>query len=247
MHLFKNVLRHILRSREVTPASPADLLTYADSDKMALTLSEFPSSFPFATSTRTVNNAFPTGDSFPGMRKYSPVTRKVPFPTFKLKLSASEFSSLPSTVTSVFNAALNAQKSGLSTGATVGVSIGAAVAGLIIIGLIILVWKRKQKTDRSKSLNSEEKAIVPIDISSGSINPGSDETNRTKRTEIDGEVVHEVPGVREPQKPFEADHTHTRAELDSGWRGWEAPAMVETDLARTTIGQARSKDVSRRQ
>ncbi|KAF3050207.1 hypothetical protein E8E11_008567 [Didymella keratinophila] len=200
---------------------------------MAITLTAFPSGvtfpsgFPFATSTRAVNNAFPTGDSSPDI--------------------PSEFSSLPSTVTSVFNAALNAQKSGLSTGATVGVSIGAAVAGLIIIGLIILLWKRKQKTNRSKSLNSEEKAIVPDGDSRGDVNPASDETNRIRQAEIDGGVVHEVHGAREPQKPFEADHTHTRAELDSGWRGWEAPAMVETDLSRQAVDEVDAKLAGARQ
>jgi hypothetical protein len=170
---------------------------------------------------------------------------KVPLTTFKLTSSASEFSSLPSTVTSVFSAALNAQKSGLSTGATVGISIGAAVAGLIIIGLIILLWKRKQKTNRSRSLNSEEKAIVPTGISSGNVSDGCNDVNGTRQAEIDGEIVHEVHGAREPQKPFEADHTHTRAELDSGWRGWEAPAMVETSLVGTISGQAHSNDINR--
>jgi hypothetical protein len=154
---------------------------------------------------------------------------------------------LPSTVTSVFNAALNAQKSGLSTGATVGVSIGAAVAGLVIIGLIVLLWKRKQKTDRTKSLNSEEKAIVPSGNSPGDISPGSDDTDRARQAEIDGEVIHEAHGAREPQKPFEVDHTHTRVELDSGWRGWEAPAMVETDLSMQAVDEADTKVVRARQ
>lgn len=192
----------------------------------------FPSGFPFATSTRAGSNAFPTGNSFPDMRQYKSMTRSSC--NIELTEPAPEFSSLPSTVTSVFNAALNAQKSGLSTGATVGVSIGAAVAGVIIMGLIILLWKRKQKTNRSKSLNSEEKAIVPSGNGPGKISPASDGTIRTRQAEIGGEVVHEIRGAWEPQKPFEADHTHTRAELDTGWRGWEAPAMVETDLSRQT-------------
>lgn len=104
-----------------------------------------------------------------------------------------------------------------------------------MIGLIVLLWKKKQKTIRKNSLNSEEKAIVPGDDGSGNVSPTTHITNKPKQNEIDGEVVHEVQGVKKPQKPFEADHTHTRAELDSGWRGWEAPAMVETDLSRQAV------------
>lgn len=210
---------------------------------MAITLTQFPSGFPFAsstnvaditflsgfpfaTSTKTTSNAFPTGDSFPDMRQNITITRSSC--DMELTGPASEFSSLPSTVTSVFSAVLNAHKSGLSTDATVGVSIGAAVAGLIIIGLIILLWKRKQKTNRSKSLNSEEKAIAPSGNGPGNISPVSDGTSTTNQAEMDGEVVHATGGAWEPQKLFEADHTHTRAELDSGWRGWEALAIVET-------------------
>lgn len=220
---------------------------------MAITLTEFPSGvtfpsgFPFAISTKAGSNAFPTGNSFPDMRKYVPVIWKQLRVILKLTVSASEFSSLPSTVTSVFNAALTAQKSGLSTGAIVGVSVGAAVAGLIIIGLIILLWKRKQKTNSSESLNSVEKAIVQSGNSSDNVSPASDGADRPRHAEIDGEVVYEVQGAREPQKPFEADHTHTRAELDSGWRGWEAPAMKETDLSKQTLDEVETKVATARQ
>lgn len=150
----------------------------------------------------------------------------------------SEFSSLPSSVTSVFNAALNAQKGGLSTDATVGISIGAAIGGLLLIAILVLLWKRQQKTGRLNSHSSEEKAIVPSESSPATTSPGNvPPESRSRQTEIDGEVVHEVQEAREPHKPYEVDHTDARAELDSNWRGWEAPALLEVDLARNAPGQ----------
>lgn len=139
---------------------------------------------------------------------------------------------------------LNNQQKGLSTGATVGVSIGAAVAGLVIIGLIVLLWRRRQNPNRSRSDSGEEKAIIRNERGSGNASSMSPESE-SRHNEIDGDLVHEVQGAREPQKPYEADHTHTRSELDSGWRGWEAPAQVEADLSRTTIEQAQCGNVGR--
>jgi hypothetical protein len=36
-------------------------------------------------------------------------------------------------------------------------------------------------------------------------------------------------------RPFEADHSNVRAELESDWTGWEASALLEVELPREAL------------
>jgi hypothetical protein len=43
---------------------------------------------------------------------------------------------------------------------------------------------------------------------------------------------HEASGLG---RPLEADHSSVRAELESDWTGWEAPALLEVELLREAL------------
>lgn len=132
---------------------------------------------------------------------------------------------------------LKARSSALSPGAIAGISIGTIVVVALLIGISILFWRRQKKRKQIERRNSEEKAIVSIErgLQERGQVKGSPQT-RSYPTEIDGERVHEVEVQSE--RFYEADHTNTRAELQSEWRGWEAPALSETEIFRSPPGNS---------
>ena len=103
----------------------------------------------------------------------------------------------------------------------VGISIGAAVAGIIMVAMLVLLWRRRNKTRLSTTNNSEEASTEP-NVQGAS----------NKRVEIAGESVHEAEDRSEPN-----DDMNIRAELESDWTGWEASALLEVELSRNTADQ----------
>ena len=189
---------------------------------MSITRIVLPTSTTLTETPFQSEDGFPNDNSFPNMRELRiPVPVQAFFWT-GLTVSAPIFSAIPS----IFGSVLNAQPRGLSTGATVGISIGAVVAGILLIAIVILLWRRRHKAKQSGRYNSGEKAPLPEESRLGNRIPES----RSKPGEIDGGGVHEVDVPH--RKLNEADNMNTRVELDSGWGGWEAPALLETEISR---------------
>jgi hypothetical protein len=91
----------------------------------------------------------------------------------------------------------------LSAGAKAGIGGGVALGGVIMVGVLWVALWRRHKRRRAAALSATE---------------GSDHA----KAELSGagKTQPELDGQKDPA---EVDVT-ARAELDAGWRGWEAPA-----------------------
>jgi hypothetical protein len=153
----------------------------------------------------------------------------------------------PSSVPSI-----NPSPSGLSTGAKAGIGVGATAVGLLVIAAIVFfVWRRRRRA-RDVDQNVHHDA-TPGTKQAGASNAGQRNSEMTGLREYQSppqayqspspayqsplQGYHSPPQEHhDPQKPEVYRHTAELpdpAELESGWRGWEAPT---TQHAGTSSG-----------
>jgi hypothetical protein len=110
----------------------------------------------------------------------------------------------------------------LSTGAIAGIASAAAIFAVIIVAVLLLLYRRRTRKQNTVQPTVDEpymKAELP-----GESKP---------YLELDQETrFHEASGLG---RPLEADHSSVRAELESDWTGWEAPALLEVELSREAL------------
>jgi LPXTG-motif cell wall-anchored protein len=110
----------------------------------------------------------------------------------------------------------------LSTGAKAGIASAAAILAVVIIATLLLLYRRRRKKQNTVHPTVDEpymKAELP-----GESKPYSELDQNTS--------FYEASGLG---RPFEADHSSVRAELESDWTGWEASALLEVDLSREAL------------
>nr|POE83359.1 hypothetical protein CFP56_69366 [Quercus suber] len=110
-------------------------------------------------------------------------------------------------------------KTGLSAGTQAGIAVGVIVGViLILVGGLLLLRQRRKKRASANSSDINEKAELPgegkdhAELEPASMNPEMD---------VDG-ARHEVGGGAKPGE-LDGSHANSRAELDGGWMGEEAP------------------------
>lgn len=109
----------------------------------------------------------------------------------------------------------------LSAGARAGIGVGVAVGVVILIGIIWVALWRRHKRRQKAAAQKHPAGSADDDVYTKGELPGVSK----EQAELDGNhLQHEVDGRRDPA---EADNT-ARAELDCGWRGWEAPTAGRT-------------------
>lgn len=110
-------------------------------------------------------------------------------------------------------------QSDLTTGAKAGIASAATIAVVVIFVMIFFLYKRRVKKQQAPQptfgdgytkaeLPGESKPYVELDEAAG---------------------YQEADGYG---RPLEADSSNIRAELESDWTGWEAPALLEVDSSR---------------
>ena len=181
--------------------------------------------YPYEVNAPTIQIAWQSTDL---ARWYAPAT-----PTPTSSIATSSGSATPSGA---------APPSGLSTGAKAGIGIGAAAAGLIAIAATVFLVLRRRRKSRSVPQDPHHD-VVPGTQQVGT----SDEGKRhSEITTLQG-YPSPAPGYQSPspvyQSPPQAYHSPPQeyqgaakpetyghvaegsdpAELESGWRGWEAP------------------------
>jgi hypothetical protein len=113
-------------------------------------------------------------------------------------------------------------QSSLSTGVKAGVASAAAIVAVFIIATLLLLYRRRRKKQNTVQPTVDEpymKAELP-----GESKP---------YLELDQDTsFYEASGLG---RPLEADHSNVRAELESDWTGWEAPASLEVELSREAL------------
>ncbi|KAJ8109693.1 hypothetical protein OPT61_g7276 [Boeremia exigua] len=126
------------------------------------------------------------------------------------------------TISASINSPISEPKTGqpsLSTGATAGIASAAAILAVAIIAILIFVYRRRAKKQNTVQPTADE-PFMKAELPGGS----------KPRVELDQDnEFHEASGVG---RPLEADHSNVRAELESDWTGWEAPALLEVELSR---------------
>jgi hypothetical protein len=110
----------------------------------------------------------------------------------------------------------------LSPGAKIGVASAAAILAVVMIATLLLLYRRRRKKQNTVQPTVDEpymKAELP-----GESKP---------YLELDQDTsFYEASGLG---RPLEADHSSVRAELESDWTGWEAPALLEVELSREAL------------
>lgn len=109
----------------------------------------------------------------------------------------------------------------LSTGAKASIGVSVAISVLVVIAALFFLRRRRAKkiqvakSAETSTDNNYAKAELPAESKS--------------HTELNNDTsLYEASGLH---KPAEAGDT-VRAELESDWTGWEAPALLEVELSR---------------
>lgn len=111
---------------------------------------------------------------------------------------------------------------GLSTGAKAGIGVGAAAAGLLVIAIIVYLVLRRRR--RARNVHQD----VHHDVMPGPQQARSFQDGK-RQSELTGLQEYQTPPMQQFQQPPKSEtyrhvaESHDPAELESGWRGWEAP------------------------
>ena len=117
-----------------------------------------------------------------------------------------------------FTPTIDSPASTMPTGAEAGIGVGAAIVTLVAFGIMMLLLRRKRSEIR-RLMDANAGQILKAEL------PGAGK----EFAEIGGEDVIEMGGQG---RPHEAKGDIKKAELESDWAGWEAPALVEVELSR---------------
>jgi hypothetical protein len=110
-------------------------------------------------------------------------------------------------------------QSDLTIGAKAGIAAAVAIIVAAVVAIVFLLYRRrerKQEISQLKVDNVYTKAELP-----GESKPHVELDEAAGYQEADGSG-----------RPLEADNSNVRAELESDWTGWEAPALLEVELSR---------------
>jgi hypothetical protein len=159
----------------------------------------------------------------PGLTSSEPITSG---PTTSGPTPAMSASTMSATTTSASASSSISEpeddQPSLSPGAKIGVASAAAILAVVMIATLLLLYQRRRKKQNSAQATNDEpyiKAELP-----GESKP---------YLELDQDTsFHEASGLG---RPLEADHSSVRAELESDWTGWEAPALLEVELSREAL------------
>lgn len=108
---------------------------------------------------------------------------------------------------------------GLSTGAKAGIAVGAAAVLILFLVCVFLLFLRRHRAKRIAQEVIEKRTSAP-------------RTPRFAPWELDGAQRYEVYGT---SSPVEVDAQASKAELDSGWRGWELRRSERASVPRAEL------------
>jgi hypothetical protein len=149
------------------------------------------------------------------------------FPTSSLTLTSTEVARSSRMIVSATSSSLVAEiendQSRLSTGAKAGIASAAAITVIAVVDICLLLYRRRAKVQKTPppvinnlytkaELSGEPKPHVELDGTTGFHEAGS---------------LGKVP---------EVDNLNTRAELESDWTGWEAPAPLQEEAGQRRNG-----------
>ena len=123
--------------------------------------------------------------------------------------SASAASAPTSIVTTTSNSIQSASSTKLTAGAQAGLGVGVAIGVLALVAAAVLFWRRR------RNIASSRGEVTGLHYSRAELHG----MGRTRAELGEEEAVYEANGV---SRPPEMDSMNVRAELESGWRGWEA-------------------------
>ena len=124
--------------------------------------------------------------------------------------AASAASAPTSIVTPTSNSVHGGSSDQLTTGAQAGIGVGVALGLLAIVAATMLLLRR-----RRRNLASSHKEMTDLHLTKAELH----DEGKTNAELGEEAAIYEVHSLSKPQ---EMDSMNVRAELESGWRGWEA-------------------------
>lgn len=136
------------------------------------------------------------------------------YPAVTVAHASSDTTSRSSSLASATATPFQAHESGLSGAGQLGLGIGVSIAGLLVLFGLFVLWRRRRKPSAEHD-HGEINGTAEVAGESKNV-PQLDESN----------ALLEL--VNDPRKAELGDNA--RAELESGWRGWEAPTSEAIHL-----------------